>query len=221
MQLKLDEKQFLEARAAAIAHEVKNPLTMVGLNLDILEASDERPSADKNYAMIRKELKKISDLMMDFLYLNSSLQGESEALSISTILCDMIKDLKVTLPNVAINITYPQDDTLITANENSLRTLFGNIIKNATEAMDYDGEILINIARINQHIEVSFKDSGPGLSENAREKLFNEHFTTKPMGTGLGLSICKKIAKELGGDFVLDNCAEGGCLAVVRLGMAR
>ena len=219
MQLKLSDKQFLEERAAAIAHEVKNPLTMVGFNLDILEASDERPSADKNYAMIRKELKKISDLMMDFLYLNSSYQGEEEPIIISDLLNKMAEDLRVSLPNVVLNITYPQDKIIITAGENSLRTLFGNIIKNATEAMDYDGEIQITLEKIDNYAQVSFKDSGPGLSNDAQNKLFNEHFTTKPMGSGLGLSICQKIAASLGGDFVLKNCDEGGCLAVVRFGV--
>jgi len=219
MQTKPDETQVLEERAQAIAHEVKNPLTMVGFNLDILEASDERPSADKNYAMIRKELKKISDLMIDFLYLNSAHYGEKEILSINELLNKMAEDLRVSLPNVALNFTYPQDAITITANENSLRTLFGNIIKNATEAMDYEGEIQVCIAKKDNLAEISFKDSGPGLSADVQKKLFNEHFTTKPMGSGLGLSICKKIATELGGDFVLKNCDGGGCLAVVWIGV--
>jgi len=219
MQIKLAENQFFEERAAAIAHEVKNPLTMVGLNLDILEASDDRPSADKNYAMIRKELKKISDLMLNFLYLNSSYQGEKSPIIISELLNEMAEDLRVSLPNVVLNITYPKDKIIIIASENSLRTLFGNIIKNAIEAMDYEGKIQIYIEKKDNYAKISFKDSGSGLSKDIQSKLFNEHFTTKPMGSGLGLSICKKIATELGGDFVLENCDGGGCLAVVRLGM--
>ena len=219
MQLKLAEKQFLEERAAAIAHEVKNPLTMVGFNLDILEASDERPHADRNYAMIRKELKKISDLMLDFLYLNSSNQGEETALCLSNLLNEMAEDLRVSLPDISLHITYPQSPIVITASENSLRTLFGNIIKNAIEAMDYKGEVQICIEKKEDYTQVSFKDSGPGLCPDVQKKLFNEHFTTKPMGSGLGLSICQKITTELGGDFSLMNCDGGGCLAVVRLKM--
>jgi len=219
MQSKAIYEQTLEEIAAAIAHEVKNPLTMVGFNLDILEASDERLGTHKNYTMIRKELRKINALMMDFIYLTGNHQAEKEGILLDGLLDEIEEDFGVAMPNISLRITYTPKKMFVYANENSIRTLFGNIVKNAAEAMDYEGEIQITAEIKEDCMEVRFKDSGPGLSECAREKLFKEHFTTKSMGSGLGLSICKKIAKEHGGDFTLENDEDGGCVATVRLRM--
>jgi len=219
MQRNLAESTVMEERAAAIAHEVKNPLTMVGLNLDILEASDKRLGADKNYAMIRKELRKISELMIDFIYLSSNQQKERGQVVIKNLLGEIIEDFSVSLPNIALDITYPSVEFILRANESDLRTLFGNIVKNAAEAMEYCGKIQIEVSARERHVNISFKDNGPGLCEAAQSKIFKEHFTTKPMGSGLGLSICQKIAQEHGGSFTLENLREGGCLAVVKLAL--
>jgi len=217
MQSNLAESHVLEERAAAIAHEVKNPLTMVGLNLDILEASDKRLGADRNYAMIRKELRKISDLMMDFIYLSSSGQNDMEEVTISSLLNEIRNDLSISMPNIFVKIAHPNDSLVLHANENSLRKLFNNIIKNATEAMEYSGEIRINTLVQDDYITIQVRDSGPGICPSVRERLFKEPFTTKPLGSGLGLSICKKIAEEHSGHFTLDNSENGGCVATVTL----
>ena len=211
------ESKAIEEIAAAIAHEVKNPLTMVRFNLDILESSDKRLETHKNYSMIRKELKKINDIMMDFIYLTGTCYGKRDVVHIESLLDELKEDLQVAMPDIRINITYPQVNLTITGYESALRILFGNIVKNAVEAMDFAGELQITAEKEGGVVKLKFKDSGPGLSKEVAQKMFKEQITTKPMGSGLGLAICKKIAKEHGGDFLLKNDPNGGCSASVEL----
>ena len=211
------QNRALEEIAAAIAHEVKNPLTMVKFNLDILESSDERMETHKNYAMIRKELKKINDIIMDFIYLTEGYNGERESVYIDKLLDELKEDLQAAMPFVEIMITYAGKNLAINGYESSIRTLFGNIVKNAVEAMNFAGSIQISVSTSEDFVLIKLIDNGPGLSEGVIEKLFKEHFTTKPMGSGLGLSICKKITIDHGGDFTLENSPDGGCIATVKL----
>ncbi|MCL2566321.1 MAG: HAMP domain-containing histidine kinase [Defluviitaleaceae bacterium] len=211
------ENQALEEIAAAIAHEVKNPLTLVSFNLDILESSDERLETHKNYAMIRKELKKINDIIMDFIYLTGNYSDEKDTVYIVNILNEFKEDLAVSIPDINVSITYDCKNMAIYGYESGIRTIFGNIIKNAAEAMNFAGELQIKAGKIENRINISFKDSGTGLDEKVRDKIFKEQFTTKPMGSGLGLSICKKIAGEHNGDFTLVESPDGGCVAIVEL----
>lgn len=213
----ITEERTLEELAARIAHEVKNPLTMAGFNLDILEATDTRPLAHKNYAMIRKELRKIHELMMDFIYLNGNYREEKSDVFIDDLLSEIKEDLSIAIPKVTMHITYSHENIIVHGRRNAIKTLFGNIVKNAVEAMDYSGELRINVDSKNGYSAITFRDSGSGLDERVRQKMFKEQFSTKSTGSGLGLSICRKIAKEHGGEFELEDDAGGGCRATVRL----
>jgi len=216
------ENQALEEIAAAIAHEVKNPLTLVRFNLDILESSDQRMETHKNYAMIRKELKKINDLIMDFIYLTENNYGEKDKVQIDGLLHELKEDMQTAMPDVTFEVTCLHKGLTVDGYESSIKTLFGNIVKNAVEAMDFKGKLQVKAEKKGEIAEIIFKDNGPGLIEGVSDKMFKEHFTSKPMGSGLGLSICKKIAKEHGGDFTLKNAKDGGCIATVKLqGLSR
>ena len=215
------ENQALEEIAAAIAHEVKNPLTLVSFNLDILESSDERQEIYKNYAMIRKELKKINDIIMDFIYLTRSCSDKKCAVYIRPLLDELKQDLSVAMPDIELSITYDCKDKAVYGHESGIKIMFGNIVKNAAEAMDFAGKLQISTKEKDNIINISFKDNGSGLDKSIRDKIFKEQFTTKPEGSGLGLSICKKIAKEHKGDFTLRESIDGGCVATVKLPMVK
>ena len=211
-----DEKiTAIEEIAAAIAHEVKNPLTMINANLDILESDDERISTNDNYTMMRRELKKINDIMIDFIHLTQKNTNDKDIIYLPDILKSVLENIQHALPKVAIRIDCPDNDLAIFGHESSIRILLNNIIKNALEAMEFSGKLEIEISRQDNMALISVADSGKGLTDKDQENIFTKYFTTKPCGSGLGLSICRKIAEDHGGNFSLAPRVEGGCIATV------
>ncbi len=90
-----------------------------------------------------------------------------------------------------------------------LRRVLINLLANSLEAMPRGGEIRIDIARDAGHVELAIRDTGTGLTEEARGRLFEPYFTTRSHGTGLGLAICKRIVDEMGGSIAIENADDG------------
>ena len=210
-----DKSTAIEEIAAAIAHEVKNPLTMINANLDILEAGDNRSSANNNYAMMRRELNKINDIMIDFIHLTQKNTHSKDIIYLPDILRNVLENIQYALPDVVIKIDCPDNDLAIFGHENSIVILLNNIIKNALEAMDFSGKLEVEISRRDNMPYISIADNGKGLTDENKENIFTKYFTTKSAGSGLGLSICRKIAEDHGGSISLFQRAEGGCIATV------
>jgi signal transduction histidine kinase len=99
----------------------------------------------------------------------------------------------------------------------SIQRVFLNIIQNAVAAMPEGGKLIVDLSRIGDSVEISFKDSGVGISEENMQKLFTPLFTTKAKGLGLGLTICKQIVEGHHGDIEVKSKAGEGALFIVRL----
>jgi nitrogen fixation/metabolism regulation signal transduction histidine kinase len=102
----------------------------------------------------------------------------------------------------------------VLADDEAVRKICANLIENAIEAMGPSGgELRVHCAEVVERdapmVRVSFRDSGPGLSDEATQRLFEPYFSTKTTGTGLGLAICRTLSREMGGDVTVRN-AEGG-----------
>jgi two-component system sensor histidine kinase HydH len=106
----------------------------------------------------------------------------------------------------------------------AFRKICSNLIENALEAMPEGGSL--NVSWREETFEggpcvrISFRDSGPGFSAEAMEKLFEPYFSTKTTGTGLGLAICRSLSRGMGGDIEVQNVPEGGADASVLLRLA-
>ena len=110
---------------------------------------------------------------------------------------------------IATTIDIP-DDLPITADRNMLRRVVLNLILNALDAMPDGGTLTIIACETELGVEIEVADSGPGLSKDAEQRLFDPFFSTKCGGTGLGLAIVSRIAEVHGGDVMAQNCPDGG-----------
>jgi len=211
------EKKAISEIAAAIAHEVKNPIALVSANIDLMELKDKNKVYENNYIMMRRELLKINELMMDFINLTEPFAEEGETVYLYPILAEF-SEIYTAASNerIKINLLIKNKAVKVNGKEKSLRILFSNIIKNAVEAIEGTGFVNIELKEDRNFIVLEFKDSGKGICEKVKSKIGEKHFTTKKYGSGLGILICRKIAEEHRGDFTLCNW-EGGCSAVVRL----
>jgi signal transduction histidine kinase len=123
--------------------------------------------------------------------------------SLITIIKSVITRMQV--PNT-VKINLPKNDLIIKCDSKNLEIVFVNLITNAIEAMQNNGEINIRFIDQNDYVLIEIEDSGPGIPDNVMPKIFDPLFTTKQTGTGLGLPSCKNIAERHDGTiFVTTN----------------
>jgi signal transduction histidine kinase len=103
-----------------------------------------------------------------------------------------------------------------------LRKILVNLVENALDAMQHEGDITITTESRDDYVYISVIDSGPGLSPESEERLFEPYFSTKTNGTGLGLAISQSLAHEMDGEIRIDNrVGIGGVQATLKLPLAR
>ncbi len=125
-----------------------------------------------------------------------------EAVSISEIVKSAVQSIKKP-KNIRINI--PKNPVRLVCDAKKLEGVFTNIILNAVQAVGEKGTITIRTEEKTDHIWVEVKDTGPGVSHDIADKIFDPLFTTKPYGTGLGLPTCKSIVEQHGGTIFVRN----------------
>ncbi len=205
-----DRLAALGEMAAAIAHEVKNPLA----SIEVMSGVLKRQLADREDALeilddIIKEAKMANSIVVEVLEFVRPIQLQVERV----VLDDVIKD-SITLAEgkrrrgaVTIKTELDSDVPELLADPHQLRQLFSNLLANAFEALGGEGHVDI-IGRLElddieadspdvdpepPKVIVEVRDSGPGMGPDDLERIFSPFFTTKPQGTGLGLAIVRKV----------------------------
>jgi two-component system, NtrC family, sensor kinase len=103
------------------------------------------------------------------------------------------------------------------ADEAQLRQVFLNLLRNAREAMPGGGQLTVSTRGVEDAVEVAFRDAGPGMSEEVRQRIFEPFFSTKSQGTGLGLAVSQQILQAHGGSLTCHSSPGQGTTFVVRL----
>ncbi|NNL58348.1 MAG: PAS domain-containing sensor histidine kinase [Nitrosopumilus sp.] len=191
--------------ASRIAHDLKNPLTILHTYADMLtpEILSKLDSKDKE-KWIRLQnsifdMHRIIDDVLDFARTSEINKKKASFLSI----------LRLSLNNVrssyGIVIKQPQNDVVLNCDRRKIEGVMSNLINNAVHALDGQGEIEITSSSDSKFVILQVKDSGPGIPDENLEKIFEPMFTTKNTGTGLGLVICKSIIEQHGGSISVNN----------------
>lgn len=194
--------------AMQIAHEIKNPLTPMKLNIQYLEKSfkNNDPDFDSKINSISQSLITQIDALNNVAEMFSNFAktrfSEFEKVNLKKIISSSV-NLFDKNNNVTISVKYIDDDELFTLGfEKDILRAFNNILKNAIQSIEdnKDGEINIVVRHDLNFITIEISDNGRGISEEMKSKIFQPYFTTKTSGTGLGLAIVKNIMNEIGGD---------------------
>ncbi|GHV40328.1 hypothetical protein FACS189490_05290 [Clostridia bacterium] len=201
--------------AATIAHDVKNPLSIVRAGINVLETHPDEAESDKMYRVMKRELDKVNELLLEFIqYAKPNNIGRLE-LPFNGAIKGVIDEMGTPYRGQTQFSLTETGQFFISGDNGKLNRVFTNIIKNAVEANAK--EIQVKIYDEKDFAVVKFYDDGDGITKDTEKKLSQPYFTTKQGGSGLGLSICKTIIAEHGGTFSIKARKRKGCVVTVKL----
>lgn len=206
--------QILGKLAASLTHEIKNPLSVLKLNLDYLKMSKEKYDEETNEC-IDASLEAadiINQLIHNTLEFSRKTRDDYDQININEIIKKAINITKgsANKRNIVFELNLNNSIEDVTANETNILQVFINIISNGIEASLDNSKITINTFQNNGNICAEVIDEGVGISEEDHERIFDEFYTNKEDGTGLGLSVCKAILEEHNAQFKLSNNTTNG-----------
>jgi signal transduction histidine kinase len=222
-----DRLAALGEMAAAIAHEVKNPLAGIEVMAGLLRRRiPDSPDAQALLNDIISEAKIANAIVIEVLDFVRPIRLQVERTSIAQVLHDAVTlaERKVTRGSVAVTMNIQEQLPLIQADHHQLCQLFSNLLINGLEALNGQGTISLSAAQGVEYQEpmpapgrpdpaatvvVEIADDGPGIPADVLDRVFNPFFTTKPQGSGLGLAIVRKIVDAHNGRIDLVSGAQG------------
>ncbi|MGE7183121.1 ATP-binding protein [Peribacillus sp. NPDC006672] len=196
--------------AAGIAHEVRNPMTAIMGFVKLIK--DDGADKQEYFDIIFSEINRIEQVLNELLLLSKPAEAVFHEKDLKES-CNHVVTLLETnavLNNIQIHKNYDTDPIFIYFDENQIKQVLINIIKNSIESMHDGGNIFVSIYEKNGEVFVSILDEGEGIPENSLQKVGEPFFTTKSSGTGLGLSVCFKIIEKHGGKvFITSELKKG------------
>jgi two-component system NtrC family sensor kinase len=212
---------------SGVAHEVNNPLAaIVGFTDLLLENPAIPEDAKEELKVILQEAQRTRVIVQNLLSFARQMPAQREPLQVNSVLRQTMKLRAYDFSNHGVELTedYTEELPAVIGDPSQLQQVFLNIINNAYDAVQETrraGKIKIATAQRDAHLEISFRDNGPGISK--MDRIFDPFFTTKEVGkgTGLGLSICYGIIRAHNGEIIARNNGDGfGSTFVVRLPLA-
>jgi signal transduction histidine kinase len=208
-----------------IGHELRNPLAVMETSAHLLKRrlpiGDEKAAQHLN--RLREQIVLSTRIISDLLALARDRPIERQAIADFRKLIDDALGEVPKRPGVDVGVQLPADLPAPRVDESQVRRLLVNLLSNAYQALsDHPvAHILLSAAREADTLLVIVEDSGPGIAEEVRHRLFEPLATTRAKGLGLGLALCRRIAERHGGDIrALKSHALGGARFEVRLGGA-
>lgn len=204
--------------AKQIAHEIKNPLTPMKLNIQQLFKSwtDGVPGFEKKLERFTKNQIEYIDSLSSIASAFSSFAKIPEA---NPVPVDLLEQIRITLElfksseNISFRVGTPHTEKIIIyADKEQINSIFSNLIKNGIQSIPpgKEGHIKVNLEVGKDKVLVSVSDSGTGIPESLKPKIFTPNFTTKSSGAGLGLSIVKRYVENAGGRIWFESESDNG-----------
>jgi two-component system, NtrC family, sensor histidine kinase PilS len=206
-----DQFATLGKLASAIAHEIRNPLASISGSIQLLSHNIELDGDDRRLMnIIGREADTLNQWITDFLTYARPRYGERVPMDFRGMIADAAMVLKQDPKSERLILQIEEgDEAFVLADPTYLKQVVWNILQNAVQAMPDGGALSIWLEPVKndrgEFYRACFKDTGPGISEEVRERVFEPFFTTKQGGTGLGLPTVYRIVAEHGGTVTVDT----------------
>lgn len=188
------------ARLAAIsrltsgaAHEIKNPLNAIALRLDLLRAKLGAPEEElaKELEILSKEVMRLNRVVKTFLDFTRPVEVHFQEADLAALAKEVVDLMtpQARLARIALALEVPPAPARLRADPDMMKQAILNLVTNAMEAMRDGGDLRVKVDRPEGSVVLEIADSGPGIPERLREKIFQVSFTTKSRGSGIGLAM--------------------------------
>jgi two-component system sporulation sensor kinase C len=206
----LDRMNMVGSMAATVAHEIRNPMTTVRGYLQVMGGREKYQTDKESFKLMIEEIDRANSIIREYLSLSREKLANLEKRSLNTIieaLFPLIQaDANSSKVYVSLDLTAIPELLL---DENEIRQLLLNLVRNSIEAMPEGGNLAIHTFQENGNAVLSINDQGSGIPSHILDNLGTPFITTKDTGTGLGLPICYQIVHRHNANIKINTSHEG------------
>jgi signal transduction histidine kinase len=202
--------------AAHVTHEIRNPLSSIGLNIELLEeelaGAGVSGEAKSLLVAITREVQRLEHLSEEYLRVARLPQPRMEADDVAGLVESIVAFARPEVERAGLELSLDVEPELPPAlfDEGQIRQALLNVLRNAREAMTDGGKIEVSVRAAGMSVVIGVDDRGSGIPEDVRARIFDPFFSTKGEGTGLGLAITRQIVEAHGGSIACDPREGGG-----------
>jgi PAS domain S-box-containing protein len=193
--------------AAGVAHEIRNPLTSMKGYTEFLQLDEKDPERLEFLNIILDEIERVNMIVEDFMVLAKPKMVELEEKDVIPVIKNVLSLLEFDArkKHVRLHLSCEAEIIQIECDENRLKQVFLNFIKNGIEAMPNGGDLYVRTFIKDKNVQISIQDTGVGIPEDKLKKLGEPFFTTKKNGNGLGLMVSFKIIESHNGRVFIES----------------
>jgi signal transduction histidine kinase len=226
-----DRLAALGEMSAGLAHEIRNPLAAIKGAIQYLDPAKLPPEDREFLEIVVEEVNRLNGVVSEFLDYSRPLKPAMAPGDVNEALSRTFRLLGPSVPPaVELEVTLAPDLPRVLCDAEQLKQVFINLAQNAFQAMPRGGRLTVTTgvtrddlavwregARRPDQVEIRFRDAGPGIPDEARDRIFVPFYTTKEKGTGLGLAICQRIVRAHQGGILVRSPPGGGAEFVISL----
>ena len=224
-----EEQAIVGALGAGLAHELRNPLSALRMNLQLLQEDWQNPVTEREKKGARKievllrETNRLQSTLDNFLKFAAEHHLRREPVNLNRLLEELTAFVAPRAERAKIELRKEFDSALpdIDADPNLIRQAVMNLMINAEQAMPEGGTLTLRTEKNGRNVRLRILDTGKGIPASIQPRVFELFFSTRPSGTGLGLSLTKKIVEEHDGTIDIRSEPDRGTEATIELPYGR
>ncbi len=192
--------------AAGVAHQIRNPLNSIHMISQILEKTPGLPEGVHDQARhVLIESGRIEEIIQQFLHFAKPREPDFEMIDLASLVRDVVGIQAAAHEGTGITFSAYAPGLDAEVDRLFVGEILENLMKNAAQAIDGKGKVLVSLIARGDVAEIVVADDGPGVASVDRERIFDLYYTTRPEGNGLGLSLVAQMASAMGGTLSLDT----------------